>query len=93
MRFIAATMMALAVSAWATDPAWADDDEGRYRIVNIKRDIDADKGPRAVNGTMMIDSKTGRSWVLDEERGRWVPVGFRAAKLGNDVTVLPGSAK
>jgi len=76
MKFIAATMMALAVAIWTADPAWADDDEGRYRIVNIKRDIDA-----------------GRSWVLDEERGRWVPVGFRAAKLGNDVTVLPGSAK
>ncbi|MAO55916.1 MAG: hypothetical protein CMM61_09470 [Rhodospirillaceae bacterium] len=85
-------MTAFLLCLWAGGPAWADDD-GRFRIINIKRDIDGDKGPRTVNGTMMVDSRTGRSWILDEERGRWVPVGFRAAKLGNDVTVLPGAAQ
>jgi hypothetical protein len=85
---MATAMAALLFCLWAAESALADDD-GRFRIVNIKRDIDGDKGPRTVNGTMMVDSRTGQSWILDEERGRWVPVGFRAAKLGNDVTVLP----
>ena len=83
-------VMALAVAMVLVVPgmAYASDD-GRYRIENIKRDIEGGSDYRTVNGTMMVDSATGKTWILDEQRGRWIPVGFRAPNLGSDVSVSP----
>lgn len=84
-------VLSLAMAAAILMPVAAvADDDGRYRIVNIQRDIQSGSEYQTVHGTMMVDSQTGKSWILDEQKGRWVPVGFRAPNLGSDVTVTPG---
>lgn len=84
-------LLAIAAVAALLLPAVAQaaNGDGRYDIVNIKRDVDDGKGLRTVNGTMMIDTSTGRTWILDEQRGRWIPVGFREAQPSSDVTITP----
>jgi hypothetical protein len=90
MRFVYSVAIGITMAASLPAAAIAADD-GRYRIENIQRDIADGNGYRTVNGTMMVDTVTGRTWILDEQKGRWVPVGFRAPNLGSDVTVSPGS--
>lgn len=89
MRFKRLMVFAAAAALFLPAVAIAADDDGRYGIVNIKRDVDDGKGLRTVNGTMMIDTSTGRTWILDEQRGRWIPVGFREAQPSSDVTITP----
>lgn len=87
-QFFVFVLVLPVLSLFAPTNAFADD-EGRYRIVNIMRDVGDTKNTQVVNGTMMVDSETGRTWILDEERGRWIPVGFRAPNLTSDVTLTP----
>ena len=63
-------------------------DEGRYRTVIIKRSV-GEGNDNLRYGTLMIDSKTGRSWILDEQQGKWVPVGYR--EPGNNIILQPGN--
>jgi hypothetical protein len=63
-------------------------DEGRYRTVIIKRSV-GDGEDKTRYGTLMIDSRTGRTWILDEQQGRWVPVGYR--EPGNNIILQPGN--
>ncbi|WP_033069038.1 hypothetical protein [Thalassospira australica] len=63
-------------------------DEGRFRTVIIKRSV-GDGNDDIRYGTLMIDSKTGRSWILDEQQGKWVPVGYR--EPGNNIILQPGN--
>ncbi len=88
MRCVCAMALTAAMALAMPGVVQASDD-GRYRIENIKRDIEAGSDYRTVNGTMMVDSATGKTWILDEQRGRWIPVGFRAPNLGTDVSVSP----
>ena len=66
-------------------------DAGGYDIVVIKRDVGSGKDARTVNGTMMLDRDSGRSWILDEQKGRWVPVGYLTAKPASGVALTPGT--
>lgn len=63
-------------------------DEGRFRTVIIKRSA-GDGADNIRYGTLMIDSKTGRTWILDEQQGRWVPVGYR--EPGTNIILQPGN--
>ncbi len=63
--------------------------ENRFKIISIQRNVTEGNENRVVNGTMMVDEKTGQNWILDEKNGRWVPVGFRKPKMSGDVSLLP----
>jgi len=67
-------------------------ENGRFQIINIKRDVVVGKQSSTVSGTMMLDTASGQSWILDEKKGRWVPVGYRNAKPSADVTLTPSKA-
>jgi len=91
-QFLTAILVGIAMGWSATTSANAADNE-RYQIVPIKRDVSDGKANRTVNGTMMLDGLEGRSWILDEQKGRWIPVGYRAAKPSSDVTLIPKKLK
>ncbi len=89
MKLISALIVGMATAVVMPRIADANED-GRFRIVNIQRDIQDGSDYQTVNGTMMVDSQSGKTWILDEQKGRWIPIGFRAPNLGSDVTVTPG---
>ncbi len=90
---VLASLCALAIFVFMVpNHAMAAENE-RYQIVNINRDVPDGKVNRTVSGTMMLDSETGRSWILDEQKGRWIPVGYRNVKPSSDVTLIPGKLK
>lgn len=61
----------------------------RYEIISIKRDVASGTNIRTVNSTMMLDVQTGKNWILDEVKGRWVPVGYHNELSGEDATLTP----
>ncbi|MDG4720909.1 MULTISPECIES: hypothetical protein [Thalassospira] len=87
---VSALVVAGATFSVNTSSAFAQEsyDEGRFRTVIIKRSV-GDGTENIRYGTLMIDSKTGRTWILDEQQGRWVPVGYR--EPGTNIILQPGN--
>lgn len=84
----------LIISMGLTSPVFSDattpiENNQRYEIVSIKRDVASGTNIRTVNATMMLDRLTGKNWILDEIKGRWVPVGYHNKLSGNDATLVP----
>lgn len=92
VRKITWVMAFMLIAIMAPIDAFSAENE-RYQIVNIKRDVQEGKENRTVSGTMMLDGTTGRSWILDEQKGRWIPVGYRNVKPSADVTLTPAKLK
>ncbi|MEG3637610.1 hypothetical protein [Magnetococcus sp. PR-3] len=83
---LASTLFALSPNTYASDNA------GRYEAIVIQRSVQGKGGHKlAVYGTMMVDTNTGRSWVLDEKIGKWVAVGYKVP--GTNMVLEPGKAK
>lgn len=83
----------IAVAVQVPGIATAQVSVSEFEIVNIKRDVEDGGENRTVNGTMMLEKKTGRTWILDEQKGQWLPVGYKVAKPAAGTSLTPEKTK